>query len=127
VWRPSNGTWYRRNSSNPSFVGSVGFGQNGDVPVQGDFDGDFKTDQAVFRNGVWYVLQSSNTSVQITNWGLAGDVPVVGDYDGDGKDDIGVFRPSNGVWYVIRSSNGSFLFTQFGLNGDQPAPNYDAP
>lgn len=127
VFRPSNGTWYRRNSANPSFVGSVQFGADGDVPAQGDFDGDFKADQAVFRNGVWYVLLSSNLSVQITNWGLAGDVPVVGDYDGDNREDIAVFRPSNGVWYIIRSSNNTFLFAQFGLNGDLPAPRYDAP
>jgi hypothetical protein len=79
-------------------VSSYQFGIDGDVPTQADFDGDGRTDTAVFRpsTGVWYILRSSNNSFVITQWGVNGDVPVVGDYDGDGLDDIAVFRPSNG-------------------------------
>ena len=107
---------------------AVEWGQPGDIPVPGDFDGDMKTDYAVFRPGTgnWYIVQSSNGSTQFAHWGANGDVPVVGDYDGDGKSDVAVFRPSSGDWYILRSSNGSFFATHWGINGDLAAPAFDA-
>ncbi|MBC7910219.1 MAG: S8 family serine peptidase [Pyrinomonadaceae bacterium] len=90
-----------------------------------DFDGDGKTDVAVFRptGGNWYILQSSNNAVAGQPFGFGTDRIVPGDYDGDGRADIAVFR--NGTWYLQRSMLG-FTGVQFGVSGDVPVPgDYD--
>lgn len=121
VWRPSTGVWHVSRSMDNGYTSSqFGGGAFGDVVVPGNYDGDKKIDYAVFRNGVWYIMNSSNGSVRIVSFGVAGDLPVPGDFDGDGKSDIAVFRPNDGNWYALRSSDGAFDARHFGLNGDVP-------
>jgi len=76
VWRPSEGVWYifqSRTASIQSFV--LGFPT--DIPVPGDYDGDGKTDFAVYRgNGTWWIWQTGASAYMTQNFGLAGDVPV---------------------------------------------------
>jgi len=122
VFRPSNGTWYV-NRSRDGFMG-MAFGQDGDRIVPADYDGDGKTDEAVFRNGTWYIM-GSTAGFSGVAFGEASDIPMPGDYDGDGRADIAVFRPSNGTWYLLRSSAG-FTGVAFGQAGDRPvAADYD--
>jgi hypothetical protein len=97
-----------------------------------DFDGDGKTDVAVYRplNGTWYILKSSTnyTASNTYQWGTTGDTPVRGDFDGDGKADVAVYRPSNGTWYILNSSTGfsSGPVYAFGVSSDTPVPgDYD--
>ena len=78
VFRPSDGTWYRLNSTNGALI-AVQFGANGDVPVPGDYDGDGKDDQAVYRNGTWYLNRSTSGFAGAT-FGLGTDRPVPKSY-----------------------------------------------
>lgn len=96
---------------------------NSPRPVD-DFDGDGKSDLAVFRpdEGNWYILNSQDNSVETVNFGLNGDIPVASDYDGDGRADIAVYRPTNGNWYRLDSSDGEFHAIHFGSAEDIPVP-----
>jgi hypothetical protein len=124
VFRPDNGTWYVKYSSdNRAFVKV--WGQKGDLLVPSDYDGDGQTDLAVWRpaNGTWYVLRSSDGSSLVEAWGAATDTPVVGDYDGDSQADLAVWRGSEGNWYIKLSTGG----TQVTVWGAGYAPYFDTP
>ncbi len=118
VFRPSNGTWYM-NLTTSGFY-QQGFGQNGDQAVSADYDGDGKTDPAVYRSGTWYRVRSSTGTYDTAIFGIPGDIPAPGDFDGDNMADVAVFRPSTGQWFWIGSSNGNFSITSFGVGGDVP-------
>jgi len=112
------------------------FGQAGDRPIAGDWNGDGIDDVGVYRsNSSTFILRVPETvtgvpchgcppvtEVRITTvtsqFGSAGDLPVTGDWDGDGRDSIGVFH--NGVFQVTNDffeTNGS---STFGFIGDLP-------
>lgn len=117
-YRPSNGTWYWREVSNPT-VYTYGYGVSTDIPVPGDYDGNGYMEPAIYRasDGYWWI--SSNGAIQ---WGVSIDIPVMADYDADGKTDPAVFRPSTGQWWVLRSSTGYSTYEGgvWGNVGDQP-------
>lgn len=99
------------------------FGVAPDVATAEDFDGDGKTDIAVWRpsTGTWYILRSSDNQFEYKNFGLTGDKPQPADYDGDGKADVAVFRPSTGLWYIIKSGNDQWTVLSWGVSTDVPA------
>jgi glucose/arabinose dehydrogenase len=94
-----------------------------------DFEGDAKTDLAVWRpsaSAQWLVVNSSTGNVDTTTLGTTSDAIVPGDYDGDWKTDTAIWRPSTGVWSIRNSSNGSTTTVSWGVNGDIPVPgDYD--
>ncbi len=96
--------WYYRTTANGP-VTVVGWGQNGDFPAPGDYDGDGSFDFVIQRNAgggqaaFWRNLTSAADDIVI--FGTPTDVIVPGDYDGDGKTDIATVRGSAGqiLWY----------------------------
>jgi subtilisin-like proprotein convertase family protein len=113
-------------------------GAAGDFFLPGDYDGDNRTDEAVWRPGApgvaaWYILQSVTNTLRSETFGQTGDDPeVFGDYDGDNKDDLAVYRPgavsgAPSFWYWRSSvSPGPLFNVQWGQQGDFVAPgDYD--
>ncbi len=99
-----------------------------DGVVEGDFDGDNRTDFAVRRSvgaaTVWFYLPSSGGPFVTVRWGRNdSDRETPGDYDGDGTTDIAVWRAAPPSSYFIRRSSGGEMFQRFGLFDDFPTNN----
>jgi len=127
-WHYEPGVWYVLTSSS-GYTGYVAYvwGDVGDKPVPGNYDGDGNTDCAVYHApnyGAWYVLTSSSgyTSYLAYGWGIWSDTPLSGDYDGDGKTDCAVYRPSLGTWFILLSGSNytTSIAKGWGTSGDIP-------
>jgi len=102
---------------------SFGFGNAGDVPLWGDWNGDGTPSIGVYRpsNRTFYLANNANTAVAIqVTIGNGGDLPVAGDFNGDGTDSIGLFRPSTGMWYLTNNDHTVVQSIHYGSNGDRP-------
>ena len=121
-------TWYYAQNGGPA-TSAVPWGLDSDWVLSQDFDGDLKSDIAIWRPGPggtagFYILQSSNNTFRFAQFGATGDAPSVSaDYDGDGKADPAVFRNgSPAVWYYIGSATGNVGIIPWGQTGDIPFP-----
>ena len=111
--------------------GAFYYGDPGDYPFVGDWDGDGVDTPGLYRQSDGYVyLRNSNTQ-GIADikffFGDPGDVPIAGDFNGDGFDTVSIYRPSNQTFYIINELGSSdaglgaaeFSF-MFGDPGDEP-------
>ena len=131
VFRPSDGTWYIRHPD--GLYHGIQFGSAGDRPVQADYDGDGRTDIAVFIGapsiGQWWILLSSYNYAQwmVLHLGLSSDYLVPGDYDGDGLADAAVWSQSTGQWLILERPNWTVQPKYFGGSDEVPVPSFYIP
>src|SRR5439155_1189570 len=125
---PLDSLWYAPSSSGAGPF-QIYFGATTDVPVAGDYDGDGKTDVAIYRPNVqgstalWHA-QLSGGGTYDAYWGNQSDIPVPADYNGDRRADPVTFRPSNGLWSgPFNGTTGALQYT-LGQSGDVPVPGY---
>jgi len=123
VFRPSNGALYLKNTNATGFADiQINYGQAGDYPVTGDWDGNGTDTIGIYRKGVFYLRNSNSIGYADLTFafGAPGDQPVAGDWNGDGIDTIGVYRSSTGTFY-LRNSNTSGapeMIFSLGVAGD---------
>ena len=131
--------WWNLDSTiGPQVVAPSFANANTDFPAPGDYDGDGKDDYSVYRAGAtagaqseYWILKSSDGTVQYYAWGLAGDSTVARDYDGDGITDIAVFRrggiaSAQTTWFIRNSATGTVRVEGFGLTGNGTT-SFDTP
>ena len=80
------------------------FGDFGDRPFVGDFDGDGADEVALHRPATAQVLLkwdlSGGSADAVFPFGDRGDIALAGDWNGDGTDTVSMYRPSEGNWYI---------------------------
>ena len=107
--------------------------QPGDVAISGDWNGDGRTKNGIYRNGYW-ILDYNGNGIYDYDGTVGGDrfygyggptnqgyIPVVGDWNGDGKSKIGYYR--NGFWLLDYNGDGTYnvgdRFFGFGGNANE--------
>jgi hypothetical protein len=133
VFRPSTGQFIIRRITITLPFGvtttlTITFGQNGDLPVAGDWDNDGVESVGVFRPsaGQFFLTDDNVANPNVDHspiFGQAGDLPVAGDFNSDGRDTVGVFRPSAATFFLTNQDvlNPSVdIASVFGVAEDLP-------
>jgi serine protease len=110
IYRPSEGRFFVINQLGKDGGGlgtadsDFSFGDVGDKPFVGDFDGDGIDTVGLHREttGLVYLRNTLTTGSADSQfiYGDPGDVILAGDWDGDGDDTVAAYRPGNGRLYV---------------------------
>jgi hypothetical protein len=109
-------------------VRELKFGQPGDMPLGGDWNGDGFAEIGLFRpsNLTWYldidIDGKPDREFQFTGMSTE-DVPLAGDWDGDGVATPAYFRPVDSTWHFRNNNtNGGeeWPTIQLGASTDMP-------
>ncbi|NLB60781.1 MAG: hypothetical protein GX806_06950 [Lentisphaerae bacterium] len=101
------------------------------IPLSGDFDGDGKTDLALYQpaTGFWAIKLSQWDYGQVfPRLGGAGCQPLALDFDGDGLADPAIYEQATGNWQALLSGQNYALTTLPAFGGSdylQVAADYD--
>jgi hypothetical protein len=96
------GGWILRNSQGERRISQ--FGNPGDLPLNGDVNGDRQTDLILYQPLEHRFLVDLNfdgeSDLNLNSQSMrAGDIPLFGDWNGDGVDTLGYFRFSDSSWH----------------------------
>ncbi|MFG0261256.1 MAG: SdrD B-like domain-containing protein, partial [Novipirellula sp. JB048] len=102
------------------------YGEQVDIPVSGDWNGDGIDQIGVFRDGTW-ILDTDGDGRwtqrdETFQFGRPGDEPIVGDFNGDGIDEVGVVRGD--LWII--DIDGDRKLTENDLHIRVPRPSADS-
>jgi hypothetical protein len=110
IWRPAEARVFIINELGEDGKGlgaaefDFYFGDSGDTPFVGDFDGDGIDTIGLYRESTGFVYFTNTLATGVADlsfyFGNPGDQVLAGDWDGDGDDTVAVYRPSNGRLYV---------------------------
>ena len=127
---PGSGQWYLYDDAG-TLTTSFYYGNPGDYPFMGDWDGDGVETPGLYRQSDGYVYLRNSNTVGVADikffFGNPGDVPIAGDFNNDGFDTVSIYRPSNQTFYIINKLGsgdqglGAADFSYvFGNPGDKP-------
>ncbi len=134
VYRPSNGTFYLRDTNTTGFADHiVKLGNANSLPIIGPWEGGadrlgiFDKRRGVFSLSVGFV---TNVPFLTFVFGNAGDLPLAGWWDNTMRTSgVGVFRPTNGMIYLKRllSAGNADYMMAIGRPGDLPVTGHWTP
>lgn len=132
VYRPSNQTFYLRNSLSAGaadIIATVAGASATDLPIVGDWNGDGIDTAGLYRPATaTFYLWDRWTSLDVAKpdysfvFGPANNLPEAGDWDGNGRDAVGIFEPSIGAHLLkndLIGGSGNYSLV-FGSAADKP-------
>jgi hypothetical protein len=124
---PSTGHWWVLLSASGGVTQLTSFGQPGDIPLPGDYDGDREVDFAVYRPAekAVHVFNDSCGPERTIQLSGTGGVPVVGEIDGDRRADPGLYNPLTGTMTFRATKIGQSSWT-LAANAQPALADYDA-
>jgi serine protease len=127
IYRPGEGQFYIINHLGSADTGlgaaefSYYYGNPGDAPFMGDWDGDGIDTPGLRRDSNGFVyLRHSNTQGNADLeyfYGDSGDLVFTGDWDADGDDTLGLYRPGNGTIYLRNTNTTGIADSSYGVGG----------
>lgn len=132
IYRPSEGRAYIINKlgENEGGLGAADyayyFGNPGDKPFTGDFNGDGIDTLGLHRESTGRVYFRFTNTQGVADrdfiYGDPGDRIVAGDWNGDGKDSPALFRPSNHTLYFRYTNTQGVADDEFTMGGTDFVP-----